>query len=101
MLKIRLKRTGKRGQPHYRVVVAEAHRSRDSKSIEEIGYYNPRTSPSTFEIDKEAAQKWLGLGAQPTETVEQLFVKEGLLKDIKRGSKMPQQKKVKKASEAE
>lgn len=88
-----------KGQPHYRVVVAEAHRSRDSKTVEEIGYYNPRTNPSTVEIDKEAAKKWLDHGAQPTETVEQLFVKQGLLKEIKRGSKMPQPKAKKKAAE--
>ena len=96
MLKIRLKRTGRKGQPHYRVVIAEAHRSRDSKSIEEIGYYNPRTQPSTLEIDAEAAKSWLDKGAQPTRTVEQLLVKEGIIEKITRGSKLPQQKKKKK-----
>lgn len=100
MLKIRLKRTGMRGQPHYRVVIAEAHRSRDSKTIEEIGYYNPRTQPSTVKIDTEAAKRWLEKGAQPTETVEQLLVKEGVLDKIKRGSKLPQPKKKKKEAEA-
>ena len=101
MLKIRLKRTGRKGQPHYRVVISEAHRSRDSKTIEEIGYYNPRTQPSTFEIDKEAAKKWLQNGAQPTDTVEQLLVKEGLIKEVKRGSKMPKQKPKKKEAASE
>lgn len=96
MLKIRLKRTGRKGQPHYRVVVMESHRARDSKTIDEIGYYNPRTSPSTFNVDKEAAQKWLDNGAQPTETIEQLFVKAGILKEISRGSKLAQPKPKKK-----
>ncbi|NLZ24791.1 30S ribosomal protein S16 [Candidatus Dojkabacteria bacterium] len=89
MLKIRLKRTGKKGQPHYRIVVMESHRSRDSKSIEEIGYYNPRNEPPTFEIDKEKASQWLKKGAQPTDTVAQYLVKLGLIKSLKRGSTKP------------
>ena len=93
MLKIRLKKTGRKGQPHYRIVVVEASKPRDGKVLEEIGYYNPRTSPSTFDIDKEAAQKWLKNGAQPTDTVAQYFVKLGLLKKLKRGSTKPSTKK--------
>ena len=93
MLKIRLKRTGRRGQPHYRVVVSEAARPRDGKTVEEIGYYNPRNEPSTFEINKERAEYWLSKGAQPTDTVAQYFVKEGLLKKLKRGSTKPNTEK--------
>jgi small subunit ribosomal protein S16 len=96
MLKIRLKRTGRKGQPHYRVVVMESTRARDSKAIEDLGYYNPRTQPSTFDVDKEAVQKWLQNGAQPTDTVAQLLVKEGVLKGLKKGSKLAQPKKKKK-----
>jgi small subunit ribosomal protein S16 len=98
MLKIRLKRTGKRGQPHYRIVVSEASKPRDGRTVEEIGYYNPRNKPSTFHVDKERAKYWLSKGAQPTDTVTQYFVKEGLLKNIKRGSTKPSTKK--KTSEA-
>ena len=98
MLKIRLKRTGKKNQPHYRIVVAQAHKARDSKAVEEIGYYNPRTQPSTIKLDKEAAEKWLSNGAQPTETVEQILVKEGVLKKLKKGSKLGQPKGKKKES---
>jgi small subunit ribosomal protein S16 len=58
-------------------------------NLEEIGIYNPRTKPSTFDVNKEAAQKWLKNGAQPTDTVAQYFVKLGLLKSLKRGSKKP------------
>jgi len=101
MLKIRLKRTGKRGEPHYRIVVAEAHRSRNSKSVAEIGYYNPRQQPSVFEIDKEAAEMWLKNGAQPTPTVAQFLVKQGLIKEIKKGSTPPQGKKKKKEAAEE
>lgn len=89
MLKIRLKRTGRRGQPHYRIVVMESASPRDGKSIEEIGYYNPRNKPTTFEVDQEAAAKWLAKGAQPSDTVAQYFVKLGLIKSLKRGSTKP------------
>lgn len=89
MLKIRLKRMGRRGQPHYRIVVMESSSPRSGKTVEEIGIYNPRTRPSTFEVDKEAAKKWLRNGAKPTDTVAQYFVKLGLLKSLKRGSKKP------------
>ena len=93
MLKIRLKRTGRRGQPHYRIVVMESAQPRDGKVKENIGYYNPRTSPTTFDVDKEAAAKWLKNGAQPTDTIAQYFVKLGLLKSLKSGSVKPNTKK--------
>lgn len=101
MLKIRLKRTGKKHEPHYRIVVMEAHKSRDSRSIEDIGYYNPRTQPSTFEIDVEKAKEWIAKGAQPTDTVAQYLVKQGVLKELKRGSKKSKQKPKKKATAEE
>ena len=101
MLKIRLKRTGKKNEPHYRVVVMEAHRSRSSKAIAEIGYYNPRTKPSTFEIDKEEAKKWLANGAQPTDTVAHYLVKEGIMKKPTYGSTKPKGKAKKKEASAE
>ncbi len=93
MLKIRLKRIGRKGQPHYRIVVAESSKPRNGSVVEEIGYYNPRTSPTTFDIDKEKAQKWLKNGAQPTGTIAQNFVKLGLLKSLKRGSVKPSTEK--------
>jgi small subunit ribosomal protein S16 len=89
MLKIRLKRIGRRGQPSYKIVVVESSKPRDGAVVEEIGKYNPRTNPSTFDIDKEKAQKWLKNGAQPTDTIAQHFVKLGLLKSLKRGSVKP------------
>ncbi len=100
MLKIRLKRTGKRGQPHYRIVICEASKPRDGRTIEEIGYYNPRNKPTTFEVQRERAEYWLSKGAQPTDTVAQYFVKEGLLKGLKRGSTKPNtEKKTKESKE--
>lgn len=93
MLKIRLKRTGRKGQPHYRIVVMESSKPRNSKVVDTLGYYNPRTQPTTFDIDKEAAAKWLKNGAQPTGTIAQHFVKIGLLKGLKRGSVKPSTEK--------
>lgn len=93
MLKIRLKRTGRRSQPHYKIVVMEDNQPRDGKAIAELGYYNPRNHPSTFEVDQEEAAKWLKNGAQPTGTIAQYFVKLGLLKALKRGSTKPKSEK--------
>ena len=79
MVKIRLKRLGANKKPFYRVVVADARAPRDGKFIEEIGYYNPLTEPADIKIDEEKAKKWLGTGAQPTDTVKTLFKKSGIL----------------------
>ena len=77
----------------------ESHLPRDGKSVQEIGYYNPRTKPTTFEIDKELAKKWLEKGAQPTDTIAQYFVKLGLMKSLKRGSVKPNTTKKEKKAE--
>ncbi|MBN7772094.1 30S ribosomal protein S16 [Clostridium aminobutyricum] len=79
MVKIRLKRMGANKKPFYRVVVADSRSSRDGKFIEEIGYYNPLVEPAEIKINGESAKKWLGNGAQPTETVRALFKKSGII----------------------
>ena len=73
MVKMRLKRMGQKKAPFYRIVVADSRSPRDGRFIEEIGYYDPNTEPSTIKIDEEAAKKWLSTGAQPTETVGKLL----------------------------
>ena len=73
MLKIRLRRTGARNQPSYRVVVADARAARDGAFVEQLGHYNPRTDPPTVVIDEEKANKWISQGAQPTDAVRQLL----------------------------
>ena len=73
MLKIRLRRTGARNQPSYRVVVADSRAARDGAFIDYLGHYNPRTEPPTLSIDQEKAQKWIRKGAQPTDSVKQLL----------------------------
>ncbi|MBQ0078744.1 MAG: 30S ribosomal protein S16 [Eubacterium sp.] len=79
MVKIRLKRMGAHKKPFYRIVAADARAPRDGKFIEEIGYYNPMTEPADVKIDEEKAKKWLGNGAQPTDTVKRLFKNSGIL----------------------
>jgi small subunit ribosomal protein S16 len=79
MLKIRLARVGKKKQPTYRVVVADARAKRDGRYVESIGQYNPRTEPNTFVIDEEKARDWMRKGAQPTERIHKLFATVGLM----------------------
>jgi small subunit ribosomal protein S16 len=70
---------GKKRQPIYKVVAADARSPRDGKYIEAIGSYNPKTEPATIELNEERALYWLGCGAQPTTTVKNLLSKEGIL----------------------
>ena len=79
MVKIRLRRMGAKKAPFYRVVVADSRYPRDGRFIEEIGYYNPMTDPVEVKIDAEKAKKWLGNGAQPTETVKALLKKSEII----------------------
>ena len=72
-VKIRLKRLGKIRAPYYRIVVADSRTKRDGRAIEEIGKYHPTEEPSLIEINRERAQYWLGVGAQPTEQVMALL----------------------------
>ena len=72
-VKIRLRRMGKKKQPTYRVVVADARSPRDGRIIESIGRYDPRREPSLVEIDNDRARYWLGTGAQPTDRVQKLL----------------------------
>jgi small subunit ribosomal protein S16 len=89
MLKIRLKRIGRKNQPHYRIVVMESSKPRDGESVEEIGYYNPRQNPPVFDLNEKRAKYWLEKGAQPSDTIAQYLVKLGLLDSLKRGSTKP------------
>lgn len=75
MLKIRLKRTGKKNQPSYQIVVIKARSKRDGKYVDSLGYYNPLTNPATIKLDKKKYQEWVKKGAQPTQTVRHLFNK--------------------------
>ncbi len=78
-VKIRLRRMGAKKAPFYRIVVADSRYPRDGRFIEEIGYYNPLTNPAEVKVDAEKVQKWIGNGAQPTDTVKALLKKNGIL----------------------
>ncbi|MAG59932.1 30S ribosomal protein S16 [Candidatus Woesebacteria bacterium] len=71
MLKIRLSRTGKKHEPHYRIVVAEARSKRDSKTIDQVGHWHP--TEDKLVINKKGYQDWVGRGAQPTGAVSKLY----------------------------
>ena len=79
MVRIRLRRTGLRGQPSYRIVVADKESPRDGRFLEILGHYNPRTEPATLEFQEERVYAWMSKGAQPSESVAQLFKSAGVL----------------------
>ncbi|PKK38635.1 SSU ribosomal protein S16p [Clostridiaceae bacterium JG1575] len=78
-VKIRLRRMGSKKAPFYRVVVADSRAPRDGRFIEEIGYYNPVSTPKIVKIDAEKVKAWIANGAQPTDGVVKLLEKEGII----------------------
>jgi small subunit ribosomal protein S16 len=85
-VKLRLMRMGKKKQPTYRVVAADARSPRDGRFIEVVGTYEPRADPSVIRIDNAKAVRWLSAGAQPTETVEKLLKISGAWEEFKTAS---------------
>lgn len=81
-VRIRLKRMGAKKSPFYRIVVADSRSPRDGAFIDNIGYYNPTTNPVEVRVDSKKALKWLGDGAQPTDTVRNIFSREGIMKSF-------------------
>lgn len=79
MLRIRLRRTGRRKAPSYRVVVAHSRDPRDGDFVEIVGHYNPAASPKTLELKEERIRHWLSVGATPSETVHRLLHSRGLI----------------------
>ena len=79
-VKLRLKRMGAKKRPFYRIVAADSRSPRDGRFIEEVGYYNPIVEPKEVKIDETKALKWLNEGAIPTDTVRDLFSKQGIMK---------------------
>jgi len=78
-VKIRLKRTGKKKIPSYRVVVADSRSPRDGRIIESLGWYNPLAEPSIIKVDEEKVLSWLKVGAQPTDSVASLLKRIGVM----------------------
>ena len=99
MVRIRLRRVGKRKQPVYRVVVADSHSPRDGRFIEVIGQYKPLSNPSEIVLDTDKALDWLRKGAQPSESVTALLKRTGIWSTFV-ADKGPAPKKPKKRSKA-
>ncbi len=78
-VRIRLRRIGKKKEPHYRVVVADAQAARQGRFIETIGYLNPRTDPPQVRLEADKARAWLLRGAQPSDTVKTILIRQGIL----------------------
>ena len=74
-VRIRLRRMGRKKQPHYRVVVADSQSPRDGRFVETLGYYKPLTQPARLVLDMERVDHWLGEGADPSDTVKSLIAK--------------------------
>lgn len=100
MVKLRLRRMGRRNTAFYRIVAVDARVKRDGKYLEQIGIYDPLKSEDTSKINCEKAIKWLELGAQPTDTVKSLLTKEGILK-IWHEKKIVQKSNKKKGTESD
>ncbi|MBL8145371.1 MAG: 30S ribosomal protein S16 [Anaerolineae bacterium] len=79
MVRIRFRRVGLKGQPSYRIVVTDQRSPRDGSFIEIIGFHNPRTQPTTDEVNEARALHWLSVGAQPSEAVASVFNRTGTL----------------------
>ncbi|MBR2812961.1 MAG: 30S ribosomal protein S16 [Solobacterium sp.] len=79
-VRLRLKRTGAKKAPRYRIVAIDARSRRDGREIEMVGWINPTTEPETVHVDEEKALKWLNEGAQPSDTVRNILSKQGVMK---------------------
>jgi small subunit ribosomal protein S16 len=79
-VRIRLRRTGAKNAPRYRLVVADGRAKRDGRFIETLGYYDPTADPAVSEINEERALYWLSVGATPSETAKRLLSKTGIIK---------------------
>lgn len=87
MVRIRFRRMGLKGQPSYRIVAADKEAPRDGRFLEILGFYNPRTEPSTLNVKEDRIYHWMKNGALPTESVEQVFKSAGVLDRFERFKK--------------
>ena len=79
MLRIRLRRVGKKKRPSYRIVVADVRAPRDGNFVDQVGHYAPLTNPPTVVLDQDKTKHWLSVGAQPSETVGRILQSQGLV----------------------
>ena len=91
MVRIRLRKIGFRNQPSYRIVAADKEKPRDGRFLEILGFYNPRTEPATIQVKEDRVYDWLSKGAQPSDSVKQIFNVVGLMEryeKVKDGAKL-------------
>lgn len=84
MVRIRLRRIGAKKQPSYRIVAADKESPRDGRFLEILGFYNPRTEPTTLQLKEDRIYDWISNGAKPSDTVERLFENAGVMERYKR-----------------
>jgi len=87
MVRIRLRRQGLKGQPTYRIIAADKESPRDGRFLEILGFYNPRTEPATINIKEDRVFDWLSKGAQPSDSVSQIFKTVGLMERFEKFKK--------------
>jgi small subunit ribosomal protein S16 len=87
MVRIRLRRIGAKGQPSYRLVAADKESPRDGRFLEILGFYNPRTHPSTIQLKEDRIYEWMSKGAQPSDSVEQVLRSAGYFERYERFKK--------------
>ena len=85
MLRIRLRRVGKKGHPSYRIVVADSRAPRDGAYVEWIGQYDPMTDPPSVTLKEDRAIAWLKQGAQPSDTVKRILERDGIYDKVSTG----------------
>ena len=90
MVRLRLARFGAKDRPTYRIVAADSRSPRDGKALEYLGTYNPRTDPPSMAVDAERALRWLRTGAQPSEAVQQILRKLGVLEQFEADKQVAQ-----------
>jgi small subunit ribosomal protein S16 len=83
VVKLRLRRMGAKKRPSYRIVAADSRSPRDGRFIESVGFYDPLTDPATIKLNEERIRYWLSVGAQPTDTVRDIFRRHGLIADTR------------------
>jgi small subunit ribosomal protein S16 len=84
MVRIRLRRVGAKGQPSYRIIAADKEAPRDGRFLEILGFYNPRTNPSTIQVKEDRVFDWIGKGAQLSDSVQQVLRSSGTLERYER-----------------
>jgi len=82
VVKLRLKRMGAKKRPSYRIIATESSSPRNGRFIEQVGFYDPLTEPSTVTLNEERVKYWLSVGAQPSDTVRGILRRQGLVPDL-------------------